>query len=49
MRNLADKPEAQAAPRSNRRILVFGVLFCIVAAIVAAWLLGLLDKVGLLS
>jgi hypothetical protein len=49
MRNLAEKPEAQAAPRSNRRILTLGVLFCVIAAIVAAWLLGLLDKVGLLS
>jgi hypothetical protein len=53
MRTPADRPEAgseaAAAPRSNRAIIGLGVLLCIVGAIMAAWLLGLLDRIGLLS
>jgi hypothetical protein len=49
----ADRPEAgrqaEAAPRSNRGIIGLGVLICIIGAIIAAWLLGLLDRIGLLS
>jgi hypothetical protein len=48
MRPPAEK-EAEVAPRSNRGILALGLLLCVVAAVVAAWLLGLLDKVGMLS
>jgi len=53
MRTPADEqgtdPEARAAPRSNRAIIGLGLLLCVVGAIVAAWLLGLLDRIGLLS
>ena len=38
------------APKpSNRAIIGFGLLFCVAAAIGLAWLLGLLDRIGLLS
>jgi hypothetical protein len=53
MRNPADKQnagsEAGSAPRSNRAIIGLGLLLCVVGAIVAAWLLGLLDRIGVLS
>ena len=49
----ADRPEAgqaaEAAPRSNRAIIGLGVLVCVVGAVLAAWALGLLDRIGLLS
>jgi hypothetical protein len=37
------------APRSNRRMLWLGLLLCVAGAVVAAYLLGLLDRFGLLS
>lgn len=43
--------EADAAPvpRRNRAIIVAGLLLCIAAAVAVAYLLGLLDRIGLLS
>lgn len=41
--------DATAPPRSNRRMLWLGLLLCVVGAVVAAYLLGLLDRFGLLS
>ena len=37
------------APRRNRAIIAAGLLLCIVGAVVLAYLLGLLDRIGLLS
>lgn len=34
---------------SNRSIIHFGVLLCIALAILLAWLLGLLDRLGALG
>jgi hypothetical protein len=49
----ADRRSAEAdaapAPRRNRAIIVAGLLLCIAGAVVAAYLLGLLDRIGLLS
>ena len=41
--------DAAPAPRRNRAILVAGLLLCITGAVVVAYLLGLLDRIGLLS
>lgn len=41
--------DAAPAPRRNRTIIVAGVALCIAAAVAAAYLLGLLDRIGLLS
>ena len=41
--------EADAAPRRNRAIIVAGLLLCITGAVAAAYLLGLLNRIGLLS
>jgi hypothetical protein len=38
-----------APPRRNRTILWLGVLLCIVGAVFLAYLLGALDRIGLLS
>ena len=35
-------------PRRNRGIIVAGLLLCVVGAVVAAYLLGVLDRTGLL-
>ena len=45
-RGAAGQPDAPpaAAPRSNRGILLLGLLLCIAGAVAAAWLLGLLDR-----
>ncbi len=40
---------ASPVPRRNRAIIVAGLLLCVVGAVVVAYLLGLLDRVGLLS
>lgn len=49
----ADEPQAApdptAPPKRNRGILGWGLLLCIVAAVVAAYFLGVLDRIGLLS
>ncbi len=37
------------APRRNRTIIVAGLALCIVGAVVVAYLLGWLDRIGLLS
>jgi hypothetical protein len=34
---------------SNRTIIAFGLLLCIAGAVGAAYLLGLLDQLGLMS
>jgi hypothetical protein len=39
---------APAPPKRNRAIIGLGVLLCVVGAVVAAYLLGLLDRTGLL-
>ena len=53
MQGPADRPndglDAAPAPRRNRAIIVAGLLLCIVVAVAAAYLLGLLDRIGLLS
>ena len=53
MQGPADRPnaglDAAPAPRRNRTIIVAGLLLCIIAAVVAAYLLGVLDRIGLLS
>jgi hypothetical protein len=36
------------APRRNRTIIGLGLLLCVVGAIAAAYLLGALDRIGLL-
>jgi len=41
--------DAAPAPRRNRTIIVAGLVLCVVGAIVLAYLLGFLDRVGLLS
>ncbi len=43
------EPSAAPAPRRNRAIILAGLLLCIAAAVVVAYLLGLLDRIGLLS
>jgi hypothetical protein len=45
----ADGRDAKAVPRSNRAILAIGLALCILGAVVVAYLLGLLDWIGLLS
>jgi hypothetical protein len=40
---------ARTARLSNRNILIFGLLLCILGAVVVAWLLGALDLAGLLG
>jgi hypothetical protein len=37
-----------APPRRNRAIIALGLALCVVGAVAAAYLLGLLDRVGLL-
>lgn len=41
--------DATAPPRRNRAILLLGLLLCIAGAVAVAYLLGLLDRTGLLS
>jgi hypothetical protein len=36
-------------PRTRRGIILLGLLLCVVVAVGAAYLLGLLDQIGLLS
>jgi capsular polysaccharide biosynthesis protein len=40
--------DAASVPRRNRAIMVAGILVCIVGAVVVAFLLGWLDRIGLL-
>ena len=40
---------AAQGPRRNRGIIAAGLLLCVIGAVVVAYLLGLLDRVGLLS
>ena len=42
-------PDTVPAPRRNRAIIVAGLLLCVVGAVAVAYLLGLLDRIGLLS
>lgn len=53
MQGPADRRSAEAgsapAPRRNRAIIVAGLLLCIAGAVVVAYLLGWLDRIGLLS
>ncbi len=51
MQGPADRRNAgsDTAPRRNRAIIVAGLLLCIAGAVAVAYLLGLLDRVGLLS
>jgi hypothetical protein len=42
-------PDTAPAPRRNRTIIVAGLVLCVAGAVVAAYLLGLLDRIGLLS
>ena len=53
MQGPADRRSAEAdaapAPRRNRTIIVAGLVLCIVGAVVVAYLLGWLDRIGLLS
>ena len=41
--------DSTTAPRRNRGIIVAGLLLCVGGAVLVAYLLGLLDRVGLLS
>jgi capsular polysaccharide biosynthesis protein len=41
--------DAAPAPRRNRANIVAGLLLCITGAVVVAYLLGWLDRIGLLS
>ena len=41
--------DAAPVPRRNRAIIVAGISVCIVGAVVVAYLLGWLDRIGLLS
>ena len=38
-----------APPRTNRAIIAFGLLLCVALAVGGAYLLGLLDLIGLLN
>ena len=53
MQGPADRRSAGAdtasGPRRNRAIIVAGLVLCIVGAVVVAYLLGWLDRIGLLS
>ena len=40
---------ATTAPRRNRGIIVAGLLLCVGGAVLVAYLLGVLDRVGFLS
>ncbi len=40
--------DAAPAPRSNRAMIGLGLLLCVVGAVAVAFLLGLLDRNGLL-
>ena len=42
-------PDPTEPPKRNRTIIVLGVALCIIAAIVAAYLLGWLNRTGALS
>lgn len=52
MQDPADRRDAEAGaaapPRRNRAIIGLGLLLCVAAAVGAAYLLGLLDRVGAL-
>lgn len=52
MQGPADKRNAgsgvASAPRRNRAIVGLGVALCVAGAVLAAYLLGLLDRAGLL-
>lgn len=41
--------DATPVPRRNRAIIGLGLLLCVVGAIVVAYLLGWLDRIGALS
>jgi hypothetical protein len=41
-------PDAAPTPKRNRAIIGLGVLLCVAGAVAAAYLLGLLDRTGLL-
>ena len=41
--------DAAAPPRRNRAIIGLGLLLCVVGAVAVAYLLGVLDRIGLLS
>ena len=49
MQGPVDNRGAAAPPRRNRAIIGLGLLLCVAAAVAAAYLLGLLDRIGLLS
>ncbi len=42
-------PGATPVLRRNRGIIIAGLMLCVVGAVTAAYLLGLLDRIGLLS
>jgi hypothetical protein len=42
-------PDSTPAPRRNRTIIAAGLVLCVAGAVAAAYLLGLLDRIGLLS
>jgi hypothetical protein len=42
-------PDPTEPPKRNRTIIILGLVLCIVAAVVAAWMLGWLDRSGALS
>ena len=48
-RRSAATDAAPESPRRNRTIIVAGLLLCVVGAVVMAYLLGFLDRLGLLS
>ena len=48
-RGAEPETDAAAPPRRNRTIMVAGLLLCITGAVVVAYLLGWLDRIGLLS
>jgi uncharacterized protein involved in exopolysaccharide biosynthesis len=42
-------PDPTEPPKRNRTIIILGLVLCIVAAVVAAYVLGWLDRSGALS
>lgn len=48
-RRSAAPDDAAPAPKRNRTIIVAGIALCIAGAVLLAYLLGALDRVGLLS
>jgi hypothetical protein len=42
-------PDPTEPPKRNRTIIILGLALCIIAAVLAAYLLGWLDRAGALS